>query len=103
NTNRVLAAICGEEETPLFRNEYARDTLQSANRPKEPIGSGVYDVDIIVRRMGDAEPRAPVMDGSVINATFPSMRGKLAVAQTATAHRGACSYLACPSSSSLQH
>jgi len=67
------------------------------NGPKEPIGGGVNDVDIIVRRMGDVKPGGLVMDRGVIKATFLRMRGKLDVAQKPEAHRVACSNLALPS------
>src|SRR2546422_8043556 len=57
DANRVLAPIRREEEIAFVRDEYARDALQSVDGLKETIGRGVNDVDIIVRRVGDVEPR----------------------------------------------
>src|SRR6184192_3432719 len=103
NTDRVLGAICGKEKTAFIRDENARETLQSMNGPKEPIGSGVDDVDIIVRRMGDVETRGFVMDRRVIEATIACVRGKLDVAPKAKAHRVGCSSLALPSTLRRQY
>src|SRR2546426_7996347 len=77
--------------------------FQSGNGPTEAIGSGVHDLDTIVRRMGDVEPGGGVMDRSVIETAFLRMRGKLDEAQEPEAHRGACSNLAFPSTLSLQY
>src|SRR5207249_10786647 len=63
----------------------------------------VHDVGIIFVRMGDVDARGLAMDRRVIEATFPSMRGKLDVAQEAEAHRGACSNLALPSTLRRQY
>src|SRR3989442_5033458 len=81
DANRVLAPIRREEEIAFVRDEYARDALQSVDRLKETIGRGVNDVDIIVRRVGDVEPRRSVMNRSVIATAILCMRRKLYGAQ----------------------
>src|SRR6266849_5027353 len=103
NADRVLAPIRSEKEAAFVRCKDARNALQSGNGPTEAIGSGVYDLDTIVRRMGDVEPGGGVIDRSVIKPAFLRMRGKLDVAQEPEAHRGACSNLAFPSTLSLQY
>ena len=65
----------------FVRDEYARDAIQSVDGLKETIGRGVNDVDIIVRRVGDVEPRRSVMNRSVIETAILCMRGKLYGAQ----------------------
>ena len=81
DADRVLAAIRREEEIAFVRDEYARDALQSVDGLKETIGRGVNDIDIIVRRVGDVEPRRSVMNRSVIEAAILCMPGKLYGAQ----------------------
>src|SRR2546422_11366347 len=81
DADRVLAAIRREEEIAFVRDEYARDALQPVDGLKETIGRGVNDVDIIVRRVGDVEPRRSVMNRSVIETAILCMRGKLYGAQ----------------------
>src|SRR5438445_11307735 len=81
DANRVLAAIRREEEIAFVRDEYARDALQPVDGLKETIGRGVNDVDIIVRRVVDVEPRRCVMNRSVIETAIRRMRGQLYGAQ----------------------
>src|SRR3989442_6432780 len=57
DANRVLAAIRREEEIAFVRDEDARHALQSVHGVTETVGGGGHDVDIVVRRIADAEPR----------------------------------------------
>src|SRR5437867_404646 len=82
--------------------KHARDALQSVQGVTETVGGGVHDVDIIVRRMGDVEPRRSMMNRSVIETALLCMRGKIDGAQQPEAHQVACSNLAFPSTLSLQ-
>src|SRR5207247_4410928 len=94
----------GDEAAALLvQHEDAGDLGQAVDGPKEAIGRRVHDVDIIGGRMGDVDARGLAMDRRVIEATFPSMRAKLDVAQEAEAHRGACSNLALPSTLRRQY
>jgi len=102
DADRVLAAIRREEEIAFVRDEYARDALQSVHGVTETVGGGVHDVDIIVRRMGDVEPRRSMMNRSVIETALLRMRGKIDGTQQPEAHQVACSNLAFPSTLSLQ-
>src|SRR5881397_293797 len=98
----VLAAMRREEEIAFVRDEHARDALQSVHGVTETVGGGVHDVDIIVRGMGDVEPRRSMMNRSVIETALLCMRGKIDGAEQPEAHQVACSNLAFPSTLSLQ-